>query len=499
MGSQQQPVRQHRAAHCPLNMNILSLLLLTWLGMASSFSRVARVQMIQRQSCYFTPYDKQLTCQCTNHQTVTFLGLKLMFFIKEKGQEVRSVLISSCPDVMIGLDLTGVNPKSIPIKFKNCGKISFSYINFDRQFSGGQLLKFNMETVNSVKMEDLDVRDALQIKTNKVKEIVIKSSNFTHLPLPGLEIRNADKLSISDSYFHRISAGSVTVKSAKEVEVINNQFSINAIQVVKSNEGSRLYISCNRIIGESQSPECVTTSTAASISVSTVSTVRRTTTTISITTAAMTGPETSSQLTNDLKNEKEEFISMELLIGLVIGVALLVTVLLIVVIVLCCKKRGRRNKKSTEISPDQEEKLEILDEKNDNADSGNNSASSLESPRSPERQSLLEDEQNKENLNSLIEASKPKFSSPVWLDEIQRNKIFNKQRSINTEEDQTQRKSKKAFPVRSISEIIDSESDNEVEEESPSVSPASPPVIDVPPDDISQRDDNDVQAKETDL
>ena len=77
--------------------------------------------------------------------------------------QVRSVLISSCPDVMIGLDLTGVNPKSIPIKFKNCGKISFSYINFDRQFSGGQLLKFNMESVNSVKMEDLDVRDALQV------------------------------------------------------------------------------------------------------------------------------------------------------------------------------------------------------------------------------------------------------------------------------------------------------------------------------------------------
>ena len=37
--------------------------------------------------------------------------------------------------------------------------------------------------------------------------------------------------------------------------------------------------------------------------------------TIYSTTAAMTGPETSSQLTNDLKNEKEEFISMELLIG----------------------------------------------------------------------------------------------------------------------------------------------------------------------------------------
>ena len=84
------------------------------------------------------------------------------------------------------------------------------------------------------------------IKTNKVKEIIITNSRFTHIPLPGLVINDADKLSITDNYFHRISAGSVTVKSAKEVEVINNVFSLNAIQVVKSNKGSRLYISCNR-------------------------------------------------------------------------------------------------------------------------------------------------------------------------------------------------------------------------------------------------------------
>ena len=69
-------------------MSILPTLLIAWLATVAGFSRVARVQMIQRQSCYYTPFDKQLTCQCTNHQTVTFLGLKLMFFIKEKGQEV---------------------------------------------------------------------------------------------------------------------------------------------------------------------------------------------------------------------------------------------------------------------------------------------------------------------------------------------------------------------------------------------------------------------------
>ena len=69
---------------------VLLLLLLVMLMktvMGRTYS-VPRVQMIQRQSCYYTPYDKQLTCQCTNSETNTFLKLKLMFFIKEKGQEV---------------------------------------------------------------------------------------------------------------------------------------------------------------------------------------------------------------------------------------------------------------------------------------------------------------------------------------------------------------------------------------------------------------------------
>ena len=78
--------------------------------------------------------------------------------------QVRSVLIKSCEDLMVGLDLTGVNPMDIPIKFKNCGKISFSYINFDKQFAGGQLLELIMERVSTVKLEGLDVKDALQVR-----------------------------------------------------------------------------------------------------------------------------------------------------------------------------------------------------------------------------------------------------------------------------------------------------------------------------------------------
>ena len=56
---------------------------------------VPRVQMIQRQSCFYTPYNKQLTCHCTNNESNTFLKLRLMFFIKEKGQEVR-YMVGTC-------------------------------------------------------------------------------------------------------------------------------------------------------------------------------------------------------------------------------------------------------------------------------------------------------------------------------------------------------------------------------------------------------------------
>ena len=92
----------------------------------------------------------------------------------------------------------------------------------------------------------------------------------------------------------------------------------------------------------------------------------------------------------------------------------------------------------------------------------------------------------------LVEAQKPRFHSPVWLDDIHSNKLFNKQRSILSEvhdyleqthfyrppllqatpppppalEDcDTPRRPpscRPPIPIRSISEIIDSDSEEEL-------------------------------------
>jgi hypothetical protein len=73
------------------------------------------------------------------------------------------------------------------------------------------------------------------------------------------------------------------VDKTKNVEVVNNEFSINAIKVGKSitfsynypfkyarfvqvilaKDGSHLFISCNRLLGLPVSPECVTTTTTS--------------------------------------------------------------------------------------------------------------------------------------------------------------------------------------------------------------------------------------------
>ena len=90
-----------------MGRTLLTLMLVMVMGSISVTGRmgryeVPRVNMIQRRSCYYEPYDKQLTCQCTDKETNTFLKLRLMFFIKEKGQEVMD-----CENIM-GVPLSQV-------------------------------------------------------------------------------------------------------------------------------------------------------------------------------------------------------------------------------------------------------------------------------------------------------------------------------------------------------------------------------------------------------
>ena len=74
------------------------------------------------------------------------------------------MMIESCLNLLIGLDLTGVNPSKMPFKFKNCGRVSFDSINFDPRFGGSQLLSIDFERVNSVMLDGLSVKEVVQVR-----------------------------------------------------------------------------------------------------------------------------------------------------------------------------------------------------------------------------------------------------------------------------------------------------------------------------------------------
>ena len=87
------------------------------------------------------------------------------------------------------------------------------------------------------------------------------------------------------------------------------------------------------------------------------------------------------------------------------------------------------------------EEKEVETKETQDTDSGNNTADSCSDCE--ERKSLLtplvgkeevEEEKEDEDEGGLVEAQKPRFNSPVWLEDIHSNKLFNKQKSILTEE-----------------------------------------------------------------
>ena len=79
---------------------------------------------------------------------------------------------------------------------------------------------------------------------------------------------------------------SIKLEKTKYITVQNNQFNLNAVQVISYRDGSSVLISCNRLLGDFIKPECITTTSTTTASTST--TTKTTTTTVATTTTTTT-------------------------------------------------------------------------------------------------------------------------------------------------------------------------------------------------------------------
>ena len=255
-----------------------------------------------------------------------------------------------------------------------------------------------------------------------MKYFLLESSTFSHLPPNSVTIERTSKVSIKDCIFLRLSSGSVKIKKTKQVEVINNELSINAIKAISASEGSHLFISCNRLLGDPIAPECLPTTT----------TTNTTTTMATMETTFLTS---SSALlsrldSNEGKDDSSDLVAVETLVGVVTGALVVLTILIIVIVVLV----WRRN----HFIPSHRSEDYIL-----------HSEDPIHPPSIPVPPPMppapLYDPSQQKTMSGG-QTSALKIAHPVWLDEIQNNPIFNRQRHKLTEE---------GLPLRSISGIIE--------------------------------------------
>ena len=119
--------------------------------------------------------------------------------------------------------------------------------------------------------------------------------------------------------------------------------------------------------------------------------------------------------------------SLELLVGVVSGVLVVLVVLLVVVIWLCCKRVATVVKVESDAGD-----TEVLSEvhKEDQPDTPASDAAAPVAAADAKEETAGELESLLGEEPEILESPKHKFSAPIWLEEIQKNKIFNKQKSI---------------------------------------------------------------------
>jgi len=375
-------------------------------------------ELLPTQSCYVTEYNMQLTCTCENMESAASLDLKMSYYVFQRSPNIRMVYIQHCSELYVRLDFRGVDSTNFPVYFRSLQKLHIEEILFEPTYDNRQELQLNFYNVQEILMKNLMVQDTFKMHAENVKETRITNSTFTHIPTKGMIISQAKLLDIQDSRFFRVYRQSIIVEKTKKVSVVNNEMTTDALKVVYAKDGSHLLISCNRLLGKPPTPECTwTTST---------STTTTTTTTTTSTTTTTTQKE-SSTVAYVVNNDDQDSFLGEIIGGVVSGILAIIALILLILFL----KQRQKSQQVPQI--DQEDPKPIVKEKEAEK-------IPLEDSQEEQKMALLPTPGIEPSVNNLEDSDededdgKPRFASPIWLQEIHSNKIFNRQKSLLSED-----------------------------------------------------------------
>ena len=386
------------------------------------------VTLIMQQSCYFQSYNNRLTCNCNSSDTSAYLHLKLKYYISDTGNEIRAVHVQHCKQLLVTLDLRRVDATDVPIHFRFIGKVEVEKIMFEPAYSDRQELELVFNNVQQLMFKKVFVEDTLRLRALNVKEVHFIKSTFAHIPRRGFEVSRAMILNIKESSFMRVSAQSIVVEKTNQVNIYKNEMSMNALDVVYAKDGSHLMISCNRLMYKPVSPECSKTTTT-------------TTTTTTTPTTAHPYYVNQGNLREGSRpgpDQKDENILPELIAGIIAGVLFLILIIFIFVCLIMRRKhktkraQEKAEKEATEAAAAAAQAASEKKKEDEEEEKPKKQKAPAPPPPEPKESDFL---LGPEDINEEDDDdSKPRIAPPIWLEEIQRNKIFNRQKSLLSQE-----------------------------------------------------------------
>jgi len=400
------------------HLAVMATSLLTLLACMASLEASRRLDMRQSEACYHQPYNRELVCQCRH--TTNYLSLSLSQFVDTARQEISKIQIHSCPDLVLAVNLDSVDPGIMKtLEIKNSQQIKITSIRFDSRYENQQRLKMRFSNVVSASLQDLEVTETLEVEVKNVKRFSILNSTFAHIPQVGIYVERTGNLEIKDNIFMKVYPMSIKMEKTKNIEVRNNQFSLNAIEVISYRDGSSVLISCNRLLGDFIKPECITTTSTTTVTTSTttkITTTTKPTTTTTSTTVAVDVEPTGS--------------STAVVVVLIILLSLLLIIISGIIAAVCFLKWNKIKKEFFQVTS----QAPLIEEKEKEE---SEPLSKVEIPVPPpppppiELEALLSSKSNKDKVQLF---------APIWLEEIQNNKIYKKysERNQKIDEEKTQ-------------------------------------------------------------
>jgi len=208
------------------------------------------------------------------------------------------------------LDLSGVSKSNIDLHIKDCGEVQIANIQFEETSVEEQKLRVELDNLEKFTIHNQTITRPMTVSAVNVREILLYRTHFSQLPSPGLTVEKSDKVSIIDCVFQETAPGAISVETVTDVEIVNNKFPIDTLEVVTTKESPNLYISCNHLHHQTVSMEC-----------SSVSSTLHSVSSSSSLSESLISSITSASL--DSKSEKHDSDSLNIILWIVVALAII--------------------------------------------------------------------------------------------------------------------------------------------------------------------------------